>query len=144
MAASFSLVLSCVVMTIARLSTILRAADVAKYPGSESLSVLFLTSSDTSYFSETMTRSERVDDLLRQASENGSYELDLLSMDTQVLLKVIHAHNVVILRIYSVVESQLSTGSSGSCCQMEMGGPPAREVPRSLLFWLEDASPIRS
>ena len=79
-----------VVLIISRLFTTSRGADILKYPGKESLSVLLLTSSDPGYFSEPLIRSEWVSDLLRKASENGSYELELLFLDTEVYKRHYH------------------------------------------------------
>ena len=153
MTVSLFLAFSYFVLTIARLFTTLCAADISKYPGNGSLSVLLLTSSDPSYFSQPLILSEWVNDLLRQASENGSYELKLLSLDTQVYPQMLGINTNVnyiisvervsmfLLDRYaysyntfcSVTESQLSMGSSAICFRMRMSGPPVKRMPRSLL-----------
>ena len=83
MKVSLLVALFCAFLTTSRLSTSVRAA-VAKYSGNETLSVLLLASSDPSYNSSYSALSNRVNDLLNEANKDGSYQLQLVSVDTQV------------------------------------------------------------
>ena len=65
-------------------ATVKLSAAVVKYSGNQTLSVLLLASSDPSYDSSPSTLSNRVNDLLNEANKDGSYQLQLLSFDTQV------------------------------------------------------------
>ena len=68
-------------LTTAILSVTVRAVDV-KYHGKETL---LLTSSDSSYNTSPSTLSKWVNDLLREANETESSQLELASVDTQVI-----------------------------------------------------------
>ena len=72
-------------LATARLSTSVCAA-VAKYSGNETVFVLLLASSD-SYDSSPSTLSKLVNDLLNESNKDGSYQLQLLSFDTEVLAR---------------------------------------------------------
>ena len=86
MGVSLTVAVFCTLLATARLSTTVCAA-VAKYSGYETLSVLLLASSDSSYDSSPTTLSQRVNDLLNEANKDGSYKLQLLSFDTQVIVR---------------------------------------------------------
>lgn len=58
-------------------------AIVARYAGNETL---LLTSSDSSYNTSPSTLNELVNDLLREANETGNYQLEMASVDTQVIV----------------------------------------------------------
>ena len=59
-------------------------AAAEKQLGSEALSILLLDSADSSYNSSSRILREWVADTLRTASESASYQLQLISIDTQV------------------------------------------------------------
>ena len=90
MTVSLSLV-SCVVLTVvARLLPTLRASSTSspdESAGNASLAVLMLTSSQPNYFSQPLVTSGWAESLLEIATANGSYQLHLLSLDTQVLYR---------------------------------------------------------
>ena len=77
----------CAFLATARLPTSVSAA-VVKYSGNETLFVLLLASSDPSYNSSPSTLISRVNDLLSEANKDGSYQLQLLSFDTQVKSRI--------------------------------------------------------
>ena len=83
MGAFLLVIFFCAFLATTRLPTSVWAAAV-KYSGNETLSVVLLASSDPSYDSSPSTLSNRVNDLLNEANKDGSYQLQLLSFDTQV------------------------------------------------------------
>ena len=75
-----------IVLASARLLMNVRALTVEEYSSNETFTVLLLDSADSSYKSSSPALRQWVDDALRTASEGWRYQLQLISIDTQVLL----------------------------------------------------------
>ena len=100
---STSVALLCALLTTVKLSTTARGA-LAKYSGNETLSVLLLASTDSSYDSSPSTLSEWVNDLFNEVNKDANYQLQLLSFDTQVIMRR-HKRLLQLVRINICINS---------------------------------------
>ena len=72
-----------------------------KYPRNETLSVLLLASTDSSYGTSPPTLSEWVNDLLKEANDKWSYQLELYLLDTKVRIIVHRCKTIHKLATYT-------------------------------------------